>query len=285
MTACKYDCGRATEAGKSRCRTCRRSDKAQSVSKIRPGGPKILFLDIETSPNIVYTFGLRNVFVGIDQIIESTRMMCFAAKWLGDPKVIFHSEHDAGGRPAMAAAAHALLDECDVLVHWNGQSFDTKHLNREFLEHGLTPPSPFKQVDLLLAARKQFRFPSNKLAYVSEALGLTGKESTGGFSLWPAYMAGETKALKKMRTYNERDVTLLEELMDILLPWIPNMPHRHLYGGTGDCQVCGHDTVVADGLYRTPLSVFQQFKCGSCGSWSRSSKRIGGTKIQAAVLS
>jgi hypothetical protein len=31
---CKYDCGRAAEAGKSRCRTCRRSDKASGDGRV-----------------------------------------------------------------------------------------------------------------------------------------------------------------------------------------------------------------------------------------------------------
>lgn len=284
---CKYECGRTAEAGKLRCRTCRRADKGHD-SVIRPGGPRILLIDIETSPMVGYFWGTRNQFIGINQIIDPTRMLCFAAKYLGEPKVFFSSEHKQG-RPAMVAEAHRLLDEADVIMHWNGQSFDTKHLNREFLEHGLTPPRPFKQVDLLLAVRKQFRFPSNKLAYVSQALESLGvpmgKEHTGGFDLWPQCMAGDAAAWRTMQTYNERDVTLLEELYEIMLPWVPNVPNRHLYGGTGACPACGSDRLHEDGLYRTPLSAFVQYRCADCGSWYRSSKRLHGARVQAAVLS
>jgi uncharacterized protein len=283
MRLCKYaGCGRKTEAKDlSRCRTCRRADKGR-VSVIRPGGPRILLLDIETAPNLVYTWGLFKQNIGVNQIVSPTRMLCFAAKWLGEPNVMFFSEQD--GAVNMVDNAHTLLDQADILVHWNGQAFDAKHLNREFLEHGLLPPSPFRQVDLLLASRRQFKFPSNKLAYVSQALGLSGKEATGGFELWTGCMAGDPEAWATMQTYNERDVTLLEELYEILLPWIPNVPNRHLYSG-GGCPACGNNSVREDGQYRTPLSVFTQYRCGDCGSWLRSSKREHGTTLQSAVLS
>jgi hypothetical protein len=278
VTACKYYCGRTAEAGKSRCRTCRRNDKAASVSVVRPGPMRVLLIDIETSPISAYVWGLTNQFISIGQIIEPTRMLCFAAKWLGDKGTMFWSEH-ADGREAMVEAAHRLYDEADVVMHFNGKSFDSKHLNREFLTAGMAPPSPYKQVDLLLAARKNFRFPSNKLAYLSEALGLEGKTAHEGFSLWPKCMAGDAKAWKKMEKYNRRDVELLEELYEKLLPWVPTLPNRHLYGDSG-CPACGHDDLRTNGFAYTAVSKFRQYRCGSCGTFFRSSKREFGTSLQ-----
>lgn len=287
---CKYACGRPVEnPTTTRCRTCRRNDKkagrsGRTTKLVRPGGPKILLVDIETSPNLVYTWGLWGQNIGINQIVEPTRMLCFVAKWLGEPEVMFHSEH-TDGRIAMLDVAHALLDQADVVVHYYGSRFDVPHLYREFLQAGMTPPSPFKQVDLKNAVAKRFKFPSNKLQFISQAIGLTGKEETGGFDLWRGCMAGDAAAWKTMEKYNRRDVTLLEEVYEALLPWIPNVPHRHLYHGTGDCPACGADKVKPSGLYRTPLSVFEQYRCGSCGSFFRDSKRITGANVQSAVLS
>lgn len=284
---CRYGCGRLVEnPTTTRCRTCRRKDKKAKVSQslLKPGGPKTLFIDIETSPNLVYTWGLWNQNVGINQIVEPTRMLCFAAKWLGDPHTSFFSEH-ASSREEMVWTAWSLLNEADVVVHYYGSRFDVPHMNREFLEAGLTPPSPFKQVDLKFAVSKRFKLPSNKLQFVSQTLGLSGKEETGGFDLWRDCMAGDPAAWDRMETYNRRDVTLLEEVYERLLPWVPNAPNRHLYTGSGGCPSCGHDALVENGLYRTPLSVFQQYLCGACGSWFRGSKRIDGATVQQAVLS
>jgi hypothetical protein len=281
MKLCRYDCGRTTEKGTSRCRTCRRNDKRHSV--IRPGGPRVLLIDIETSPNLVWAWGLWNQNIGINQIEESGRMLCWSAKWLGEKETFFASEQT--GRAFMIDWVHELLDEADVVVHYYGSRFDVPWLNQTFaIEAGLTPPSPFKQVDLKFAVSRRFKLPSNKLQFVAEVLGLAGKEQTGGFELWKQCMAGDAKAWKRMETYNRRDVTLLEECYERLLPWIPNPPHRHLYGGAGGCPTCGADELRSSGLYRTALSVFDRYTCGACGSWFRGNKRVFGAKIQAAAL-
>jgi len=44
---------------------------------------KILMLDIETTPMQVYTWGLWDQNIGINQIIKPTEMLCFGAKWQG----------------------------------------------------------------------------------------------------------------------------------------------------------------------------------------------------------
>lgn len=282
---CKYQCGRPVEnETTTRCRTCRRQDKKSGRPvrhEVAPGGPRILIIDIETSPNLADVWGLWNNNVSLSQLRESTRMLCFAAKWYGERGTLFASEQISGHRD-MVQTAWDLLDQADAVMHYNGRRFDTPHLYREFLLAGLTPPSPFKQIDLCDVVKHRFRFPSNKLQYVSTALGLAGKVSHEGHDLWVKVMAGDPDAWARMETYNRQDVDLLEEVYEILLPWIPGHPHRHLYGGSG-CAKCGHDTVVPDGVYRTALSAFLQYRCTSCGHWMRDSKRLYGVQIQEAI--
>ncbi|HEY8058754.1 MAG TPA: ribonuclease H-like domain-containing protein, partial [Acidimicrobiales bacterium] len=170
---------------------------------------KTLLLDIETSPNVAYTWGLFDQNVGLNQLVSTTEVICFAAKWQGQRKMHFFSDfHD--GHEDMVLSAHALLDEADVVVHYNGTKFDIPHLNREFITALLPPPSPFKQIDLWRVVRQRFKFASTKLAHVAPALGLEGKTSHEGFDLWRKCMAGDEAAWRKMRTYNRRDVELLE---------------------------------------------------------------------------
>ena len=57
---------------------------------------RLLFFDLETSPNLVYTWGLFNQNIGINQIVEPTRVLCFGAQWLGESKVHFRSVHHNG---------------------------------------------------------------------------------------------------------------------------------------------------------------------------------------------
>ena len=107
---------------------------------------------------------------------------------------------------------HKLFDQADVIVHYNGSSFDIPVINKEFIQSNLLPPSPYKQVDLLKTVRSQFRFPSNKLDYVSQTLGLGNKVSHEGFDLWVKCMEKDPSAWKRMEKYNKQDVNLLEKL-------------------------------------------------------------------------
>ena len=181
---------------------------------------KILMLDIETTPLQVYTWGLWDQNIGINQIIKSTEMLCFGAKWLGEKSVNFKSVHH-DGKKAMLEELHRLMDEADVLVGWNSAAFDHKHINREFLENEMTPPAPTKDLDLMTIVKANFQFPSNKLDYVAQKLGVGAKVKHSGFELWIKCMAGDDKAWREMKKYQIQDVQLLDSLYDILLPWFP----------------------------------------------------------------
>lgn len=286
MRTCQ-DCLEVEAApGRSRCWTCygtyRRGYEAGPDPR---GGARILVVDIETSPNIVLAWDsqLRYGNIGPHQIQEPTRMLCFAAKWVGEDETFIFSEW-GDGRDLMLAAAWDLLHEADIVVHFNGKSFDTPHLNRELAEAGLLPPSPFKQVDLCHVARKMFRFPSNKLDYVSQALDLDGKMETGGFGLWVRVLEGDREAQNRMADYNERDTVLTEELFERLRPWIPNLPNLNIYSGDDACPGCGSSNVTQDGWAYTPLSKFKRYVCQDCGLWSRDGKRQAGANLRGVAL-
>lgn len=240
---------------------------------------KILALDIETRPALVYAWGLFDQTIGLNQVKEPSEVICFAAKFIGEPsrKMRFHSVQ-RDGKQQMLEAAYALLDEADVVLHYNGTKFDIPHLNREFVEAGLTPPSPYAQIDLYLATRRQFKFLSNKLEHVSRQLGLDGKIKHEGFDLWTACMAGDELAWKRMERYNRRDVVLLEQLYEALRPWLPNHPNAALIDGEHHaCPRCKSTNLHRRGWHYTKVSAFQQWQCNDCGSYSRSSRRTRGT--------
>lgn len=236
----------------------------------------ILHIDIETSPNLAHVWSLWNQNVSLAQLQESTEMLCFAAKWHGRKNAIYSSVH-GDGKEKMVKYAWDFLDAADVVVHYNGRRFDVPHLNREFVEAKLPPPSPFKQVDILDTVKKRFRFPSNKLQYVSKALGLAGKVQHSGHTLWVQCMAGDPKAWKLMEKYNKQDVVLLEDLYTELLPWISSHPSVPLL--TGDhgedrCNRCGSSELEKRGYAYTTTARFQQYRCKECGGWLRSGKAV-----------
>jgi hypothetical protein len=242
---------------------------------------KILMIDIETSPNLAHVWGLWQQNVGLPQLLESTEMMCFAAKFLGDRRTQFYSTFHHG-REQMVQHAWDLMNEADVVMGWNSKSFDEKHLNREFLEAGLRPPSPTKSLDLMHAVKKKFRLPSNKLQYVSTLLGTAGKVQHEGHELWIKCLAGDEKAWTRMRKYNIQDVDLLQEVYEALLPWIDGHPAVALYSGTEEdvCTNCGSTDLKREGYAYTKVSKFQRFVCRGCGKWGRSGKRVGAVDVR-----
>ena len=242
---------------------------------------RILLLDLETSPNLAYVWGLWQQNVSVNQMVSSTEVICFGARWYGQKKVQFSSIHH-DGKGAMLKAIHELIDQADAVVGWNSASFDIKHLNREFVENGLLPPSPHKDIDLMRVAKQRFKFPSNKLDYVAQKLEVGAKVKHSGFELWVKCMAGDEVAWREMKKYQIQDVNLLVELYEKLLPWIKNHPNRALIDGRPEaCVNCGGNSINARGMEVTGAGVYRKYQCQSCGKWMRGAKSEGTSTMRS----
>lgn len=230
---------------------------------------KILLLDIETAPLTVYAWGLWKQNINISHIIDSGYVMCWAAKWLGESELFFSSLATTT-KSEMLAKIYALLEEADIVIHYNGDRFDLPTLNKEFLLEGYAPHAPIQSVDLLKTVKHRFRFPSNKLDFVAKALGCKGKYKHAGFQLWLDCMAGDAKAWQEMEVYNKNDVLLLEEVYKALLPWIKNHPNVAVYSNTpASCTHCGSSNLIRRGYRYTNSGKYARFRCDNCGSWSQ----------------
>lgn len=234
---------------------------------------KILLLDIETSPNTAHVWGLFQQNIGLNQLLDSSYTLCWAAKWYQEPEVFFESVYRSGPKK-MLKGVHKLLDEADVVIHYNGTKFDIPTLNKEFILYKMNPPAPFKQIDLLKVARNRFRFPSNRLDYVASALGFGSKKHTT-HELWIKCMNNDSSAWKEMEEYNKHDVVLLEHVYERFKPWIRNHPNHNLYSeGEVACPNCGNSHFQKRGFCYTAAFKYQRFQCLECGNWFRSSKCI-----------
>lgn len=229
---------------------------------------RILTIDIETMPHLGWVWDLWNQNVAIKQVKEIGRVTCFAAKWLHDDKVIYHSDfHD--GHANMIKEAHKLLSEADIIITYNGKAFDVRHLNREFLLQDLGPPAPYQHIDLYQVVKRQFKFASNKLDFIAQQLEIGSKVKHAGFDLWIDCMNGLIDAWTKMREYNIQDVVLTEELYQILLPWISNHPNINLFTeeDVEGCTRCGSMDFQERGTYENSFAVYKRYWCKQCGGW------------------
>jgi predicted RNA-binding Zn-ribbon protein involved in translation (DUF1610 family) len=219
----------------------------------------------------VYTWGLWDQNVSLEQIIEPGSIACWGAAWVGDNNVLFDSVHRSGEH-RMLQGIYGLLDEAEAVVTYNGDKFDLPWLRGEFARYGMKPFAPARSIDLLKTVKKNFRFPSNKLQYVSQRLGIGKKLEHEGFPLWVKCMAGEAAAWKTMEEYNIQDVLLLEKLLNRLQGYVKNYPNKSVISGELVCPECGSTHITKRGDYVTLAGVYQRFQCQDCGKWMRSNK-------------
>ena len=232
---------------------------------------KILLLDIETAPNIAYVWGLFKQNIAPGQLVESGYVLSWSAKWLNKDEIIYSDCRDK----KMLSTIHSLLSEADAVIHYHGSKFDIPTLNKEFLKKGINPPATYKQIDLLKIVRKEFKFPSNKLDYVAQALKVGQKVRHPGFEMWIGCMNNNEDSWNTMQEYNKGDVVILEKVYYKLLPWIKNHPNIGLHNQIEDvCPNCGGSHLEKRGFSFTNLGKFQRFMCKTCGTWSRSKKSL-----------
>ncbi len=241
---------------------------------------RIAVLDIERQSAVVDgVWELKqNGYISPNNLLEPARTICLAWKWLDQPKINFAAEWN-GGHDNMVQIAHAVLDEADYVIGWNSKGFDCRHLRTEFIKSGLKPPSPHRDIDLMLTAKRNFGFMSNRLSYVAEELGAGQKLETGGANLWRTLRYGKGAELKKAQTlmeqYNKQDVLLTEQVYDIMLPWVDglNIP---LYENKSEvcCSNCGSDAIHYRGIQVAATRSYQRFQCQNCGKWGRETKSV-----------
>ena len=237
---------------------------------------KLLIYDIETSPLQSYTWGTYQT--DVVKVEKDWYMLSFAYKWYGEKKTKVYGlpdfatyKKDPTDDIELVKKLHELFDEADVVVAHNGDNFDQKKSSARFLLNGLTPPSPYQQIDTLKVAKRYFKLTSNRLNDIGQYLKVGKKVETGGFDLWLKCMAGDQKAWKLMKKYNKQDVDLLELVYEKLLPWIKNHPNRAVLDGVPDaCPNCGAvGKMQLRGKYATRTMVKQNVQCQSCFAYNK----------------
>jgi len=245
---------------------------------------KILFLDVETSPCKAYAWGLWDQNIGLEQIIQDSYMLSWSAKWQGETKVMSDGlinyksvyKKDPTDEHCLAKSIWKLMDEADIVVGHNGDNFDIKWLNTVFLRNGLQPPSSYKSVDTLKESRGNFYQLSHRLNFLCQRLSIGHKLKHEGFELWKKCMDGDVKAWKRMIHYNAKDVVLLEELYDLIKPFMKNHPNLALYTESEDttCPTCQGTSFRKKGYAYTQNNKYQRWVCNNCGKNVREKKGL-----------
>lgn len=237
---------------------------------------KILILDIETTPLEAYVWQTQvwKARISDDNVITQWFMLCWSAKWLGEDDImsmrLTGNEALKEDDSRIVRGIWELLDQADIVIAHNGDMFDIPNLNTRFIINGLPPTSPYKTIDTLKIARKQFGFTHNSLNALGRVFGLGEKIETD-FNLWRKAKHGNDEALIEMEIYNREDVNLLERVYLKLRPFIKNHPNLGVYTMCEDNQ-CGHCASIDltfSGYVYTNTGKYATYRCNKCGAVSR----------------
>lgn len=235
-------------------------------------GVKRLFWDIETSPNIVFSWRIGGkIYLDHNNIIKERAVICICYRWEGASKT--HSLiWDNGDDSKMLNEFSEVISDADEMVAHNGDSFDLRWFNARRLINGLEPVPEPKTVDTLKMARKHFALNSNRLDYLGKLLFGTGKIKTD-FDLWKSVVDNDEKALNKMVKYCKKDVVLLEHVWNKLRDYDTPKTHAAVLA-SGDirdrwmCPHCGSDHVKKSKTRVTARGIKQhQMNCLECSRY------------------
>ena len=227
-----------------------------------PDPPRIIALDIETSPLVSYTWGIYEQ--DVIKRLKTFTILSVAYQWLGQKTKVI--ARDNLTEKQLLAKLYKLLDQADVVIAHNGDAFDIKKINARFITYKIYPPSPYKTIDTKKEAKKVAAFDSNSLNNLGIDLGEGEKIKHRGFDMWEGCMAGNRRDWRDMKRYNKKDVDLLVRIYYRLRPWMKTHPDiRPSY--SGNCPKCDSTNVKKGGVRRNKKLFYQRLYCLGCGGW------------------
>lgn len=240
---------------------------------------KVLILDIETSPLLVYVWNLKDQYVGLNQMVTDWHIMAWSAKWLGEPasSIQYYDQRNlkVGNDLPILKPLWRLLNQADIVLTQNGKAFDAKKINARFMLHGMKPPRPYKHLDTYLIAKKAASFTSHSLEYLSERFCTKYKKlfhaKFPGLSLWRECLMGNKKAWDEMREYNIHDVLATEEFYEKIKAWAPESAPKPFPRATSSmtCETCGAGgRMTRRGVAVKTSFKYQRWQCQICGGWA-----------------
>lgn len=251
--------------------------------------PKILALDLETSADIVATFGRYNTNISEGNIIHQGNEIISAAwSFIGQDKVhIANSKFkdfkiNQASESALLVKLLDAMNEAQAVVIHNAR-FDLGTIQHRMLHHGLGKIPTTKVIDTLHIARKYLKLRSNKLDSITKYFNLSNKMENEGIALWINTQKGDPDSMNRMKDYNIQDVVALKDVYTLFEPLTTF--NKGLFTEDTVCSSCGSSNVHKTGReVFTSVNSFDEYECQDCGSKMRSRKGNQSSKKSATML-
>lgn len=246
----------------------------ETVEAKKPKKPKVrrLFFDIETSPNVVFSWNVGyKLMIPPENILKERAIICICYKWAGESKV--HSlRWNNGDDKELLVKFIDVLNAADEIIGHNSDAYDIKWIRTRCIYHGIQMFPDYVQIDTIKLAKSGFRFNSNKLDYIGGFLGV-GNKMHVDFSLWKSIVLdNDEKAMEKMEKYCKVDVIRLQQIYDKLNIFSKHKTHVGVLMGNDKCSCpnCGSDNYYHQGKVVSAVGVIKhRMQCKDCFKYYR----------------
>lgn len=232
----------------------------------------MLFLDIESSPDVAYVFG-NKWEPTVVEYREYSHVLGFSAIFQGEhiTKALpdyKNFKNDIQSDKNIVREIRDLLDKADLVIGWNSDKFDLRYLTTRFLKWHLDPPSPFKSIDLIKTSRSRLKLPSNSLDDFTNYFGLARKLDHEK-RLFIQCTEGDKHAFDLLKEYNANDTKITKDAYYFLLPYIKSHPNISTFKQESGCPRCGNHVLIKKGFCFTATGRYQRYVCPACKAWSQ----------------
>ena len=114
------------------------------------------------------------------------------------------------------------IKQYDVIVGYYSTQFDLTFMRTRSLMLGLEFPAygSILHHDLYYTARSKLNLHSKRLDSLAKAFGTKDQKSSVDLSVWGRARYGDKKALKYVDEHCRKDILVLEELFELLIPFV-----------------------------------------------------------------
>lgn len=258
---------------------------------------KKLIYDIETMLNIAMTFGTGKTVIRSNQLLRGyfhrNRIIMIAYRWSHEKKTRYLTwGKNEADEKEMIRQFFKLVKEADVIIGKNNKAFDDKHMNTEALlqdighEYFFAHWSSYVE-DLQQLTKKRLRLPSQSLDYISNEMGLGGKNPMQFYD-WESLLYYRMYQLKIITTDNQSKGLLKMSIKDIIKEGKAAEKRMIKYGKkdvddtlavynrvnkyfpatnkvtNNGCRHCGSSDLIKNGTRSRGGHKYQQLTCKSC---------------------
>jgi hypothetical protein len=253
----------------------------KEFKKAVDNGMKVLHLDCETSPAVVYTHYIGSkTSISHSQIKSDSLIICVQYMWDSEKEAKYIPWEKINGKWDDKSALEEisnLINEADIIVGQNINDFDMKVLNNRLMLNRLTPIDNNNTIDVLKLSYRSFKKLSHKLDYRAHVLGQAGKNKME-FKDWINVLEGKVPVSRKMAPYGCKDVEETKKVFYREFEYYKDLPAKikkiiKSYLGTEEklqltkCVRC-NGTLVKRGISKLANGlVKQRSQCKSCGKY------------------